>query len=289
MTSNMVIPIATEGGSAEDRIAALKQFAPRKPVKEFLYVSRWRIGVAIEAVNFILIWHVVSQSSLLPDSFLPSPILVAEELVRLFSSGIIWGHGAFTAQNFFLGLLISILIGIPIGMAIGGFEVLHMFVGPLVWALYAVPLLALAPIIVLVFGLGAESKVMVVVLIAVFPIVINTMQGIRDVQPNLLRAAKVFGASKWEMVSKVMFPSLLPFLFVALRLAVAGGIAGAILAEFVGSYAGLGLLLSQSAFVFNVARVLALVMIIVAVAVLALVGLQWIKARFAPWAKDSYS
>lgn len=275
--------------TTEERITALPRFAPKSRSQRAVHRNRWRIGVLIEAVALIGLWYLISLSPLLPDSFLPPPHRVVEEMVALVTGPALWANAAFTMQNFLLGLLISIVIGVPIGMAIGGFEFMHLFLGPVVWALYAVPLLAIAPVIVLVFGLGAESKVLVVVLIAIFPVVINTMQGIRGVQPNLISAAKVFGGNRLQVVGKVMFPALLPYLFVALRLAVAGGIAGALLAEFVGSYLGLGLMLSQSAFVFNVARVLALVVIIVVIAVIALVIIQRVKVWLAPWAKDTYS
>lgn len=132
-------------------------------------------------------------------------------------------------------------------------------------------------------GLGAASKIAVVFLMATFPILINTMQGMKSVAPVLVQVAEVYGANRLQVMRKIMLPSLLPYIFVGLRIAVAAAIAGALVGEFIGSFEGLGLLLARAAFNFDMARALAIVFIVVLLAQGLMILVQLGKRFLAPW------
>jgi NitT/TauT family transport system permease protein len=163
-----------------------------------------------------------------------------------------------------------------------------LFAAPPMWAAYAVPRVALAPLFILMFGLGAASKIALVFLMATFPILINTMQGVKSVDPVLVRVARVYGGSKLQVGRTVVLPAVLPYILAGLRIGVAGAIAGALIGEFIGSFEGLGLLLARAAFNFEVSRALALIVIVVLLAQGLMSIIQIIKKKAAPWDESTW-
>lgn len=244
----------------------------------------WYVGVALEVLALLAVWEfVTTYLRILPASFLPSPSDVWEAMIELFSTGTIWGHIWFTMQNFLVGFALAVVVGIPVGLLMGGSDLAEMFLAPPMWALYSVPRIALAPIFVIAFGLGAASKIAVVFTMATFPILINTMQGVKSVPPNLIQVSQVYGFNRAQIMRKVVLPALLPYIFVGLRIAVAGAIAGTLVGEFIGSLEGLGLLLGRASFSFDMARALAIVIIVVIIAQGLMSTVQLAKRLVAPW------
>jgi ABC-type nitrate/sulfonate/bicarbonate transport system permease component len=270
--------------SAVEAVAKTGYLAPPSTMRRLVGRYGWNVGVAIEAVALLAFWeYITSGLEVLPASFLPSPSDVWAALVDLAAAGTLARHTLFTLQNFILGFALAVVIAIPIGIVMGGSDLAEMLLAPPMWALYAVPRIALAPIFVIAFGLGSASKVAVVFSMATFPILINTMQGMKSVAPVLVQVAEVYGATRVQVVRKVMLPSLLPYIFVGLRIAVAGAIAGALVGEFIGSFEGLGLLLARAAYNFDMARALAIVFIVVLLAQGLMASVQLAKRIFAPW------
>ena len=244
---------------------------------------RWRVGVLVEAVLLLGVWQLLAALEVLPPAYLPSPTDVWQALVELWTAGTLPEHTLFTLQNFLLGFLLAVVVAIPVGIVMGSSDLAEMLFAPPMWAVYAVPRIALAPIFVIAFGLGGASKIAVVFTMATFPILINTMHGMKSVPTLLVQVAKVYGGSRTEVVRKIVLPSLLPYIFVGLQIAVAGAIAGALVGEFIGSFKGLGLLLSNAAYNFDLARALALVIIIVIIAQALMSTVQLAKKMIAPW------
>ncbi|MEZ4595548.1 MAG: ABC transporter permease subunit [Chloroflexota bacterium] len=146
----------------------------------------------------------------------------------------------FSLVNFAVGFLLAAVVGILLGLALGTIGTFRTPIGSIVWIAYSTPRVAVAPLIVMWLGFGAESKVAVIFLMAIFPIIINVWVGAGSVDQTLLRAGRVFGASSMDLYRKVTLPYILPYTLTGLRLGIARGLIGVVIAEFIGSAAGVG-------------------------------------------------
>jgi len=154
---------------------------------------------------------------------------------------------------------------------------------PWVSGLYATPTIALAPLFILWFGVGISSKVVVVIVLVVFPVVINTEAGLLTTSPNLIETVRSFGANSRQIFFKVSLPSALPFIFAGLKLGIGRGLIGVVVAELFGSRAGLGQLISQSADAFNMPDLFAGVVVLAAAGIAMTSGFAWLERRLLPW------
>jgi len=146
------------------------------------------------------------------------------------------------------GFVLALVIGIPIAVCVANSRLLNLSLFPILIATQSVPKVAIAPIILVWFGLGMESKLAIAFLVAFFPIVIDTATGLRETPPGLIELGRSLRASAWQMFWKVQFPAALPFIFSGAKVAVTLAVIGAVIGEFVGSVNGLGnLLLSANA------------------------------------------
>ena len=244
----------------------------------------WKALLGLEALLFLALWQLFTVVyPILPPAVMPPPSAVWSALSDLASTGTLVDHTSFTLQNFVLGFALSAAVAIPAGILLGSSTIAELLFAPPLWALYAVPRIALAPLFIIVFGLGPASKIAVVFSLASLPILISTLEGMKNVPPTFISAARVYGASRLDVIRKVVLHAILPYIFVGLRIGVAGAIAGAIVGEYIGSFEGLGMLLARASYSFNIARALALVTIIVVIAVLLMMILEAVRRRLVPW------
>ena len=222
----------------------------------------------------------------LPAAFVPPPTAIATSLVELLGSESFIGHLWYSTSNVLIGMAMAAVVGIVAGLAVGWSPFLQLTVAPLLWLLYSTPKVVLAPLIVLALGLGSPSKIALVFLLGVFPIALNTMEGVRTVDPSLLKAARVFGLRGVGLARKLVLPATFPFILVGLKRAVALAFIGVILGEFLGGAAGLGHLLERAAVDFRMDDSLAIVVIMVIAANVGLVILDVARRRFAPWHRE---
>jgi ABC-type nitrate/sulfonate/bicarbonate transport system permease component len=233
-------------------------------------------------------WQVlIGVMEVLPPAFLPPPTAIAASLVDLLGSKSFIGHLWFSTSNVLVGVALAATVGIVVGLAVGWSSLLQLTVAPLLWLLYSTPKVVLAPLIVLGFGLGPPSKIALVFLLGVFPIALNTMEGVRTVDPSLLKAARVFGLRGVGLARKLILPATFPFVLVGLKRAVALAFIGEILGEFLGGAQGLGHLLERAAVDFRMDDSLAVVVIMVIAANVGLVIVEAARRRFAPWHRDA--
>jgi len=148
-----------------------------------------------------------------------------------------------------------------------------------------VPKVAFAPLVILALGLGAPSKVFLVFLLGVFPVLLNTIEGVRTVDPSLIRAGRVFGTNGFRLLRTIVLPATLPFILVGIRRAVALGFIGSMLGEFIGGNMGVGYLLKRAAVEFRMDVSLALVVFMILIANIGLLLTDLLQRRFAPWAR----
>lgn len=242
----------------------------------------------IAVALILLAWEAYGRIVGFNPLFFARPTEIWQGFTEL-ADGPLWEDLRVSSQEFVVGLGIA-LTAIPLGMLIGSMRRLRMALDPIVNALYATPTLALTPLFVIWFGLGMSSKVAIVAIMAFFPLVINTIEGVKTVDRVLLRAARSFGAKRRHTYTDVVLPSIFPFVISGLRLAIGRAIIGVVIGEFIGATAGIGYRIRSTAAVFQTRQYLASVAVLVIAAVVLNLLLKVAEARLAPWqrhARDS--
>jgi len=211
----------------------------------------------------------------------PSEIAVA--FWQLSASGRLWTALAESLQPFLAGYLLAIVVGVPLGLVIGRFRTAEASLGIYVTAGYAMPLVALVPLLILWLGLGFKVKVAIVFLMAVFPICINTWIGVTAVPKGLLEVGKAFVAADAPILRRIVLPATLPYIMAGIRLAVGRAVVAMVVAEFFTNISGLGGIIITSANNFDTATMFVpiVVLMLLAVGLNSLIGL--IERRVAPW------
>lgn len=245
-----------------------------------LSLHGWLIPLALVAAG-LGCWELIVRVNDTPRWFLPPPSAVVTALVENWR--LLVDHTWVTLQAVMVGLSVSLLLGVVVAAAIASSRIVERAIYPLVVASQAIPIIALAPILLIWFGYGLTPKVIVVVLICFFPIVVNTVDGFRAVDPELIHLMKSMGADRRAIFRIVRLPAALPFLFSGLRIAAAVSVIGALIGEWVGSSAGLGYYMIRSAAQFMTDRVFAAILISAVLGVvlfLIVAGLEWL---LLPW------
>ncbi len=229
-----------------------------------------------------LVWEIAGRSGQWPLILAPiSDIWI--KFLQLAAAGELQRHVLVSLNEFFVGFAIAAVLGILLGIAIASSEAVKDFVDPWVSAVYATPTVALAPLFIFMFGIDAPSKMAVVFLLAIFPIVINTSTGMRSTDQVYIEAARSFSASRSQIFTKVLIPSSLPFIVAGLRLGIGRGLVGVVVGEFIGARAGLGYLIFRSSQAFQIDAMWVGVFLLAGTGVLAVIVLQKVERRMAPW------
>jgi ABC-type nitrate/sulfonate/bicarbonate transport system permease component len=193
---------------------------------------------------FLLGWEVYIRASKIPVYILPSPIRILRVLwefkeVLLYNTWI-------TLGEILVGFLLAFIVGFSLAVAIVYSRVLEKVLYPLIIASQTIPVFAIAPLLIIWFGYGLIPKVVMAAIIAFFPLVVNTVDGLRSVDSELLNLMKTLKATSWQLFSKIRFPAALPFIFSGVRVAIAVCVIGAVFGEWVGADIGLGFLMKRS-------------------------------------------
>lgn len=229
------------------------------------------------------IWEAVVQLGFVKRVTLSSPSLILGTAINDFTTGVIWPHLLVSGQEFILGLAAALLTGIPLGLLIGLFRRLNYLIDPWLSAIYATPTIALVPLIIIVFGIGLTSKVVVVWLEAIFMIVISTMAGVHAAEARHLEIARSFGASRWLTFRTVILPASVPFVLTGVRLGSTRAIVGVVVAEFLASNAGIGFYINFSGTTFRTDRVMLGVILLGLIGVVLGESIRRIEHRFDKW------
>jgi len=237
------------------------------------------LGLILAGIAWELVARLVVRSQLLFATF--SSTVIA--LWGLFRSGTIVPHVIVSAEEFAVGFIISAVGGVAIGAAFAALPWLGKLCRAVVQAAYATPLVAVAPLLIVLFGIGVPSKIIIVVLLAVFPVLISTEGAFRSIDPEYVETAVAFGAGRLQVLRKVVLPAASLGILTGLRLAVGRGIIGVLVGEIFGSTKGLGFLIVQYSESFQTAKTLAVVLVLAVIGVAANDGLQRLEDRLSPW------
>ena len=231
----------------------------------------------------LALWEILSRFVVGSKLFLAAPSQVVVAMVDLAQSGELGKHIYVSGLEFVIGYTIACFLGVVLGMVMARSAAAKQALQPWVSGLYATPTVALAPLFILWFGIGIMSKVVVVAVLVIFPVIINTEAGLRTTSLQLIETVRSFGASERQIFFKVSLPSALPFIFAGLKLGIGRGLIGVVVAELFGSRAGLGQLISQSAETFNMPALFAGVAILAGAGIALTSGFGWLERRLIPW------
>jgi len=248
------------------------------------YRAREKTFDAVLSVVFgLLIWQLVDAFLIHNPLVAVGPARIAEAFVNLYARGEIARHVATTFGEFILGYAVGAVVGIALGVLMALNRTIKNVINPWVTIAYNAPVILLAPLFITALGVGIVSKIAIVFISAVFPVLFNTYAGITTVDARLVEAVRSFGGTPRQVFFKVTLPSSVPMLMTGLRLSVGRAIVGAIVSEFFGSRAGIGYLISAATEAFRTADAF------VGVAILAVGGyvtfelLKYAERRIAPW------
>ncbi|WP_374402880.1 taurine ABC transporter permease TauC [Niveibacterium sp.] len=241
----------------------------------------------ITLATLLALWWAITTIGLIDALFLPSPQAVLGKLWTLATTGFmdatLWQHLGASLSRVLIALLAAVLLAVPIGIAIGLSRVASGVLDPLIELYRPVPPLAYLPLIVIWFGIGEFSKILLISLAIFAPIAIATAGGVRSVSSHRLRAAQSLGATRVQLIRYVVLPSALPDILTGIRIGLGTGWSTLVAAELVAATRGLGFMV-QSAAQFLVTDVVILGIIVIALIALALeVGLRALSRRLAPW------
>jgi NitT/TauT family transport system permease protein len=215
--------------------------------------------------------------------FFTTPSKIAGSLWAMIAEGTVWTPLGISASGFALGLGIAIVVGLPLGVLMGRSQTLNAMFDPFITAFNATPRLVFLPLVVLWFGLGLWSKVIIVFIGALFPLLINTYEGVRNADKVLINVVRSFGAGEWDIARLVVVPNALPYIVAGLRLAIGRAVLGVVVAEFFGSEAGLGVMMVQAAGRYQVDIVFAGLIIFAALSLVMTGLVQLLENRLSGW------
>lgn len=241
------------------------------------------LGCASVAL-FVIVWEVAFNTVIRWDPFfITKPSLIAAAFREQILGGKLWGDLAVSAQAFVAGFALAVIVGIPVGAVMGWERRVEYALDPLMTALYASPLIALAPLLIITLGVGIVAKALLVFLLAVFPFIFNTFAGVRCTDPLLINVVRSFGGTERDLYLKVILPSVVPYIVAGARLAIGRGLIGILVGEFYAASEGLGFAISRFGDTYRLPEMFVGILVLAVVAVGLTSVVRRIEAAVAPW------
>jgi ABC-type nitrate/sulfonate/bicarbonate transport system permease component len=229
----------------------------------------------------LIVWQIVGPH--ISPIFFTYPTKIAVAFYDLTVSGDLPYYLAQSLEVMIYGLTLAILVGIPLAILMARVRWLDWALDLPINALYATPLVAVVPLLVLWFGIYLKAKIIVVFLFAVFPVLINTYQGVRECDKNMLEVAHSFRSNEWRIWQDVLLPFAVPYIIAGVRLAIGRGLIGMIIAEFYTTISGLGFMITRYANNFEMDKTFVPVIVLMTLGVSLTSLLKWLGHRIAPW------
>jgi ABC-type nitrate/sulfonate/bicarbonate transport system permease component len=229
----------------------------------------------------LIFWEAMVRITNAPVYVIPAPSRIAIELYKYWPRLLV--NAGYTLSEVLVGFVLAILIAIPLSVLVTYSRVAERAIYPLIVATQSIPKVALAPLLIAWFGYGMLPKVVIVVLLAFFPIVINSVVGLKSSSAEMLYLAQSMGANDWQTFWKFRLPQALPYVFAGLKLATVLSVIGAIVAEFIGADRGLGYLIVMAGSNFDIAKQFAAILVISAIGMIFFAILEWVERLAVPW------
>jgi len=252
---------------------------PARRARDILFSPNAIRTVSVAA--FFVVWEFFGRR--MDPIFMAPPSAIFQAALELIQSGALHKALIESLWPFAAGMALTVILGIAIGIAIAQWRMVEYICDPFINALYAIPRIALVPLIILWVGLEFAGKVTILVSVAVFPIIVNTYAGIRDVRGSMLEIGRAYGATEAQIFFKIVLPAATPFIMAGVRLSVGLAIIGIIVAEFFTAISGLGGMIVEYANVFATAKLFVPIIVIALVGVVLTECVQWLERRLSKW------
>ena len=250
-------------------------------VRAFMVRLRQWIAPLLILVGLVVLWELWVQISEVPKWQLPAPSAIAQELVD--SRALLLDHGLVTLKEIVLGFFAALVAGLLLAVGIAYSRLLERSIYPLVIASQTIPIIAIAPLLLIWVGYGIAPKVIIVALICFYPIAVNTVDGLKSVDPDMVNMFRTLGASRWQIFTKLQIPAAMPFAFSGIKIGISVSVIAAVIGEWVGASAGLGYLITYSQPLFLTARVFAAIVVLSAMGILLFVLASLVERWMLPW------
>jgi NitT/TauT family transport system permease protein len=243
-------------------------------------IRKWVLR-AISVIAVLALWQVVGGN--INPIFLSTPTAIARAFVEVVRDGELFRALGVSVGVVLAGFTVAMIVGVPIGLLMGWFRTFEYLVDPYVNALYVVPRIALIPLIIIWFGLGVPAQVVVVFGTSVFPILLSTYAGVRNVPHDLVETAHAFGAGRWQLFYNIIIPSSVPFIMSGLRLGIGQAIIGMVVAQMFLGLSGMGFMLTKYGNMFETAYVFVVVLALAALGIVMTEAVKRVERRFSLW------
>jgi taurine transport system permease protein len=237
----------------------------------------------LSVVLFFAAWQAIFLVVPFNPLFISKPSLIANGLVDLATSGDLARDLAVSAVPFLYGFSAAVIIGVPLGIVMGWRVRVGYALDPLMTVFYASPLVALAPLVVIFFGVGVGGKALIIFFLSVFPFIFNAYAGVRSVDRLLIDVVRSLGGSERSLYFKVIFPSVLPYIVAGARIAVGRALIGVLVGEFFAASEGIGYAISRFGDIFALDRMFGCIITIMVIAVVLTEGIRWTERTVFPW------
>lgn len=242
-------------------------------------------GVAVFV--FLVLWQIASMIGWVNPLFTSSPIGMFSALWRISTDGTLAPHLSISGWEFLWGFGGGVALAVPLGILIGWWRRLEMITEPFIAAFYATPYVAFLPLIILWFGIGLNSKIIIVFWTTFFPVLVNTTAGVKNINPDLIRCARSFCAPNRRILTTVALPGAVPYILTGIRLGIGRGLVGVIVAEFYVANRGLGYYIKATSANLETDATFAAILIVAVMGVLLVRGVAQIEKRFEAWSGRS--
>ena len=268
----------------------VSESAPQSAFRRAPQFKLYQLASPIILVVLLVVWEVSARAWNVPVYVLPTPSKIFQALANGLSFQDFWGDQRFyihivaTLSEAMLGFVVGVAAGIAFGGSVSQAPILEAIIKPYIMGFQSLPKVAVAPLIIIWFGFGIGSKIVLVALLVFFPIMINSLAGFKSVEPELRELMRSLSATRWQVFRTVQVPSALPYIFAGLEMAVVYSFIGAVVGEFVGGTKGLGVQVLQMTAAMDVSGMFAALIILAAMGAGASKVLQMIRRRVLYWA-----
>ena len=238
----------------------------------------------------ILVWQALPALIALPKGmalFFTTPVEVIKSFYQLVARNEIQSHIYVSGVEFIVGLTLAIVVGLPLGLIMGRSKVLDAMLDPFVTAFNATPRLVFLPLLILWLGIGIWSKVMIVFVGALFPLLINTYEGVKNTDRVLVNVVRSFGASEWQTMKVVVLPNSVPYIVAGLRLSIGRALLGVVVGEFFGASRGLGFMIAGAATNYRIDVVFVGVAIFMGLSLILTHLVKRLESRLSRWRPEA--
>jgi NitT/TauT family transport system permease protein len=232
---------------------------------------------------FLSAWQAVFLFVPFDPLFISKPTLIAASLAEMIMNGDLFHDLAVSAVPFIYGFSAAVVVGVVVGIVMGWRPRVSYALDPLMIVFYASPLVALAPLVIVFFGVGVSGKAIIIFLLSVFPFIFNAQAGVRAVDRLLINVVRSLGGSEKDLYLKVIVPSVLPYIVAGARIAIGRGLIGVLVAEFFAASEGIGYAIARYGDLFALDKMFACIVAIMIIAIVFTEGIRWAERTAFPW------